>query len=74
MPNMMAALPNIGAERRKVWLTPTARVPCSNAASIGERKTWTQSKFAYDKIPLKGKNPENVYSVLSVRKPKGETR
>ena len=26
MPNVMAALPNI------VWLTPTNRVPCSNAA------------------------------------------
>ena len=24
-----------------VWLTPTAGVPCSNAANIGERKTWT---------------------------------
>jgi len=23
----------------------TARVPCSNAANIGERKTWTQSEF-----------------------------
>ena len=35
MPNVMAALPNIGApsvQRRKVWLTPTTRVPCSNAA------------------------------------------
>ena len=31
--------------RRKVWLTPTARVPCSNAVHIGERKTWTQSEF-----------------------------
>jgi len=29
---------------RKVWLTPTARVPCSNAANI-EHKTWTQSEF-----------------------------
>ena len=28
-----------------VWLTPTARVPCSNAANIGERKTWMQSEF-----------------------------
>jgi len=31
----MAALPNIGGaavQRRKVWLTPTTRVPCSNAA------------------------------------------
>jgi len=25
--------------RHKVWLTPTARVPCSNAVNIGERKT-----------------------------------
>ena len=23
----------------------TARLPCSNAANIGERKTWTQSEF-----------------------------
>jgi len=28
-----------------VWLTPTTRVPCSNAGNMGERKTWTQSKF-----------------------------
>ena len=27
--------------RRKVWLTPAAGVPCSNAANIGERKIWT---------------------------------
>jgi len=51
--NVMAALPDIGgalcegsvspflAQRRKVWLMPTAGVPCSNAANIGERKTWT---------------------------------
>jgi len=35
MPNVMAALPNTGApsvQCRKVWLTPTTRVPCSNAA------------------------------------------
>ena len=35
MPNVMAALPNVGGasvQRRKVWLTPTTRVPCSNAA------------------------------------------
>jgi len=30
----------------KVWLTPSARVPDSNAANIVERKTWTQSKFS----------------------------
>ena len=35
MCNLMAALPNIGGpsvQRRKVWLTPITRVPCSNAA------------------------------------------
>jgi len=32
-------------QRRKAWLMPAAGVPCSNAANIGERKTWTQSAF-----------------------------
>jgi len=44
MPNMMAALPNIGGalvQCRKVWLTPTTTVPCSNAA-----KTRNLLKFA----------------------------
>jgi len=53
MPNVMAALPNIGGAlyggsvipflvpRRKVWLTPAAGVACSNACNIRERKTWT---------------------------------
>jgi len=34
MPNVMVALPNIGganAQRRKVWLTLTTWLPCSNA-------------------------------------------
>jgi len=43
----------------KVWLTATARVPCSNTANIGERKTWTLSEFC--KIPLGSKSPKNVY-------------
>jgi len=37
MPNVMAALPNIGGasvQRHKVWLTPTTRVACSNAAKM----------------------------------------
>jgi len=37
MPNVMAALPNIGGasvQRRIFWLTPTTRVPCSNAAKM----------------------------------------
>jgi len=36
MPNAMVALPNIGGalfQHRKVWLTPTTRVLCSNAAN-----------------------------------------
>jgi len=44
MPNVMAALPNISGvsvQHRKVWLTPTTRVPCSNAA-----KTRSPLKFA----------------------------
>jgi len=53
MPNVMAAQPNTGGAlcesslipflvpHRKVWLMPAAGVPCSNAANIGERKTWT---------------------------------
>ena len=53
MPNVMAAQPNIGGAvcessvipflvpRRKAWLTPAARVPVSNAANIGECKSWT---------------------------------
>jgi len=57
MPNVMAAQPNIGGAlcessiisfvvpRYNVWLTAAARVPCSNAANTGERKTWTQSDF-----------------------------
>jgi len=35
MPNVMVALPKIGGalcSTPKVWLTPTAGVPCSNAA------------------------------------------
>ena len=38
MPNMTAALPNMVApsvQRRKVWLMPTTRVSCSNAAKTG---------------------------------------
>jgi len=37
MANVMAALPNIGGARcqcRKVWLTPAARVLCSNAEKM----------------------------------------
>jgi len=51
--NVMATQPNISGAlressvilflvpRRKVWLTPAAGEPHSNAAIIRERKTWT---------------------------------
>jgi len=48
MPNPMAALPITGGalcSSHKLWLTPSARVPCSDAANLGERKFWTQSEF-----------------------------
>jgi len=53
MPNVMAAQPNVDGAlckssvipflvpRRKVWLMLAAGAPRSNAANIGERKTWT---------------------------------
>jgi len=73
MPNVMAAQPNIGGAvcessvipflvpRLKVWLTPTGRVPCSNAANIGERKTWTQSE---DMTKLDGCIVWNVHNTV----------
>ena len=62
MPNVMAAQPNTGGalcessvilfrvRRRKVLLMPTAREPCSNAANVGERKTWTSVPVQTAKI------------------------
>jgi len=76
MPNVMAALPYIGGafckrsvipfvvRRRKVWLTPAAGVPCSNAANIGERKTWTQSELCTWQNFDRSKSPrKSIYSV-----------
>ena len=78
MPKMMAAVPNIGGTlceisvipfpvpRRKVWLTPTARVPCSNADNIGERRTWTHSEFSTWKNSVRGQErrlPKCIHSV-----------
>jgi len=57
MPNVMAAQPNVGdalcessiipflVPCHKVCLMAAARVPSSNAANMGEHKTWTQSEF-----------------------------
>jgi len=73
MPNLMAAQLNIGGalcdssvilflvRHRKVLLMPAAGVPCSNAANIGEGKTWTQSEFCTWQNSVRGKNPRNVH-------------
>ena len=73
MPNVMAALPNIdrapSAQRCKVWLTPTTRVPCSYAANIEERKTWTQSQLCtWQKFRYGSWTPENVYIMSQPRR------
>ena len=73
MPNAMAAQRNIGDTlcessvipflvlRHNVWLTPAARVPCSNAANIGERKTWTQNEFCSWQHSVRGQEPPKMY-------------
>jgi len=45
-----------------VWLTPTARVPCSNAADIGERKIWTQSEFCTCRNSVREQDPPLTYT------------
>ena len=73
MPNLMATRPNIGGAvcessvipflvpHRKVWLRPAAGVPCSNAANIAERKTWTQSEFCTWQNSVRGQKPPKMY-------------
>jgi len=59
MPNVMAALPNIGGA---LCSTPR-QVPCNNAVNIGERKTWTQSEFSPAKFRYGSRAAENEYSL-----------
>ena len=82
MPNVMAAQPNIDGAlcessvipilvpHRKVWLTPAAGVPCSNAANIGERKTktWTQNEFYIWENSVRGQEPPKMYMVYQSRR------
>jgi len=45
---------------------PAAGVPCSNAANIGERKTWTQSEFCTWRNSTGGKSSQKcIYSVTA---------
>jgi len=69
MTNVMVALPNIGGvlssiQRRKVWLTPTITVPCSNAVNklIGERRIWTQSDVSTWQNSVRGQEPPKMYT------------
>jgi len=76
MPIVMATQSNIGGAfcessvipflvpRRRVWLTTAVGVPCTNAANMGEHKTWTKVNIAPGKILSGGKNPwKCIYSV-----------
>jgi len=78
MPNMMAAQQNIGGAlcdssvipflvpRHKVWLMTAAEVPCSNAANIGERKTWMKSEFRMWQASIRGQDPQKcIHSVAA---------
>jgi len=50
--------------RCNVWLTPTARVPFSNAANTEERKTWTQSEFCTWQNTVGGKSPQKCINIV----------
>jgi len=48
-------------QRRKVWLMPTRRVLCSNAANIVERKSWTQSEVCTWQNSIRGQKPAKMH-------------
>ena len=52
-----------------VWLTPTARVPCNNAANIAERKIWRQSEFCTWQNCVRGQDPQKWRYTLSQKVP-----
>jgi len=70
MPNVIAALPNIGGAlcessaipflvtRHKLWLMPTAQMPCSNTANKGNATLGRKVYFAAGKIPLGARTPK----------------
>jgi len=43
------------------WLMAAARVLCSNVGNIGERKTWTQSKFYNWQNSVTGQQLRKMY-------------
>ena len=81
MPNVMATLLDTDGAlcessvipflvpHRKLWLIPTAQVPCSNDANIRDRKTWRRSEFySCQNSVRKARAPENVYIVYQRRR------
>ena len=60
-------------QRRKVWLTPTGRVPCTNAANIGERKSWTQSEVCTSQNSPRGQKSPKMYIGLCTSLGDGQT-
>jgi len=49
---------------RNVWLMAAARVPCSNAANVGECKTSTQSELCSWQNSVMSKSPQKcIYSI-----------
>jgi len=48
--------------RRKVWLTLSAWVPCSNAVNIRECKSWTQSEFCTWQNSVRWQEPLKIYT------------
>jgi len=79
MPNVMAAQLNIGGalcessvfpflvSRRKVWTTPAAEVPCSNAANIGTQDLDVKWILHRAKFRQGARTPKNVYIVYQHR-------
>jgi len=53
--------------RRRVWLTPAAGVPCSNAGNIGERKTWTQTEFCTRQNSISRQEPQKCIYYVPVQ-------
>jgi len=59
---------SILVQRHKVWLTPAAKVPCSNAANIAQNgRLGRKVNFAPGKIPLGGRKPRKCIQYSSPR-------
>jgi len=64
MPNVIAALSNMGGALSSMpqsLADPAAGLPRSNAANIGERKTWTQSEFCTRQNSVRKEEPPKMY-------------